>query len=123
MGWPGRIGALPQLMRAWPGLTYLLLALHPTHVDVAGVGGPGQLLGTQGAGEGRGSVTDPGTLLGRPESTVLLSAVSGLPSGSANSCPLPSRLRPFLTRWYRISVDVGGSSSTRYRLSLEKRCS
>lgn len=77
----------------------------------------------RGLVRGAGSLMDPGTLLGRPESIVLPSAVSGLPSGSANSCPLPSRLRPFLTRWYRISVDVGGSSSTRYRLSLEKGCS
>ena len=46
-------------MRAWPGLTYLLLALHPTHVDVAGVGAPGQLLRTQGAGEGSGVPDGP----------------------------------------------------------------
>ena len=59
MRWPGRIGALPGLMRAWPGLTYLLLALHPTHVDVAGVGAPGQLLRTQGAGEGSGVPDGP----------------------------------------------------------------
>lgn len=40
------------------------------------------------------------------------------PRRSLKGGPRLSHLRPLLTRWYRSSMVVGGSSSTRYRLSL-----
>lgn len=74
----------------------LWLALHPTHIDVTGIGAPGQLLPAQiKCGE--------------------RSVVPSMPQISP-----PPVQHPFLTRWYRSSVDVAGSSSTWYRLSLQE---
>lgn len=81
--WPGRVGGV---VWAGPGPTHLLLALHPTHVDVAGVGAPGQLLRAEGAGKGAGS---PAAL----EAPALGRAAFTLLPIHLNSNPTPPSIR------------------------------
>lgn len=97
---------------AAPGPSNLLLALHPTHIDVTGIGAPGQLLPTQ---RKWGEVS---VVLSTPRS--LLSAEFHLPSWSPGTgwC-LPHPLVPQLCGcgWFQLYlvqvVSVGRAQSVR----------